>query len=147
MKTSYMESLVKNEKFKKLQTGDLVKFEADLHPIIFHYGIIQRVNDELFIYHNQMSFLNKNGGSLVRENFEKYAKGRKIISIEKTNIDSESLSQIADLLKDKKYHFVNNNCEHFANTVRLKKFISPTAKKLAIALVIGLTAIVIIRKK
>ena len=146
MKTAYIEAKNKQNILQNLQTGDLVKFEADVHPIIFHYGIIDRVGNDLFIYHNQATFLNKNGGSMIREDFNEYAKGRKIISVEKTGLDREALSEMADLLKSHRYDFVNNNCEHFVNKLRNNKFVSPTAGKIALGVLV-VTGIFFILKK
>tara|TARA_R110000850_G_scaffold87677_5_gene188480 strand:- start:9 stop:452 length:444 start_codon:yes stop_codon:yes gene_type:complete len=146
MKTAYIEADVKKHNLKNMQTGDLIKFEADVHPIIFHYGIIDRVSDKLYIYHNQLSFVNKSGGSMIREDFNEYANGRKIISIEKTGLNKDQLQQMADVLKSHKYDFVNNNCEHFVNKLKINRFISPTAGKIALGLVV-LTGIIWYMKK
>lgn len=146
MKLAYIESHIKNYNIQQLETGDLVKLEADVLPIIFHYGIIDRVGEDVFIYHNQYSFLNKVGGSIIREDFIKYAKGRKIVSIEKTGLNKADLYGIVNILKDKKYDFVDNNCEHFVNKFKNNKFTSPTTKKISIAIV-GITALIVLMSR
>ena len=147
MSEIYLESDIKQAKMSQLETGDLVKFQADITPIIFHYGIIERIGDDLFIYHNQATFTNKFGGGMVREDFKKYAKGRKVVSIEKTGLDGKQLREITDLLKTKRYHWVNNNCEHFVNKLKSNKFISPTVGKLALGLVVSAGIFWYLKKK
>lgn len=147
MNLSYVEAQGKQINISKLETGDLIKMQADICPIIYHYGIIDREGNSIYIIHNQRDFINKNGGSIIRENFNNYIKGRKLISVEKTNLKRDDLSKITELLQSHKYHFVNNNCEHFVNQIKSNKFISPQASNWAFVTVILITALIIIRKK
>lgn len=146
MVKTYLQSALKNQKMDQFETGDLVKFEADIHPIIFHYGIIEKVGNDLFIYHNQATFKNKFGGGLVREDFKEYAKGRHIVSVEKTGLDRNHLKEMTELLKKNRYHWVNNNCEHFVNYFRNTKFISPTVGNVSISILVGLSVIYLLKK-
>lgn len=147
MKTAYIEADIKQHSFNKLQTGDLVKLQADISPIIYHYGIIDRIGNDLYIFHNQATFKNRLGGGIIREDFKKYALGRKIVEVNQTGLTKNELSGIIEVLKTKKYHFLNNNCEHFINNLRKSKLISPQAGKWALALIIIIGAISILKRK
>ena len=135
MKTAYLESNIKHYNLEQLQTGDLIKFQADVAPIIYHYGIIHRTGDNLHIYHNQATFKNRAGGGLIREDFKKYIKGRKIVDIEKTGLNDSQLSEMTEILRHKKYHWINNNCETFINNLMVEKRIYPQLGKWALGLI------------
>ena len=67
----------------KLETGDLIKLKVEILPLLYHYGIVEKQGDELFIYHMQTDKINQNGGNLICEPLEKYIKGKDIISVTK----------------------------------------------------------------
>jgi hypothetical protein len=145
--TAYIDNQEQLDKIKSLKTGDLVKFKADILPIIYHYGIVDVIDEDIFIIHNQTDFINKNGGNLLREDFRKYAKGRKIISVEKTGFNRDQLSEITEFLKDKKYHFINNNCEHFISQLKTNKFTSPQVIKWSLITVALIGISIVIKKR
>lgn len=147
MKIAYLEADIKKYSLDKLHTGDLVKFQSDISPIIYHYGIIDRVGNELYIFHNQATFKNKSGGGIIREDFKKYASGRKIVEVTHTGLTKNEISEIVEVLKNKKYHFLNNNCEHFINNLRRSKFVSPQAGKWALGLAIIISAFIILKRE
>lgn len=147
MTSAYLDASIKSYNINQLQTGDLVKFQADIMPVIYHYGIIDRVGNNLYLYHNQPNFINRNGGSLIREDFKKYAKGRKIVEIQKTGLTNDDLAEMTEILQDKKYNFVSNNCEHFINGLRENKFISPQVIKWTFGLTVVVISIIVLTRK
>ncbi len=144
---SYIEQKTQEHYIDNLQTGNLVKFKADVMPIIYHYGIIERIGDELYIIHNQTSIKNAYGGNLIREDLREYVKGRKIVSVEKTRFDQNQLSEMTEFLKDKKYHFINNNCERFINYLKSREFVSPQTVKWGLITSLALATIILIKRK
>lgn len=130
----------------KLQTGDLIKVRAEVLPILYHYGIIEKQGDELYIYHNQTDKVNSNGGNLICEPLNNYIKGKDIISVTKTNLNSNDLKQMYNTLKGLKYDFINFNCEHFVNFASDKKFVSNQVYKWGAIFLIGAFVTYLIRK-
>lgn len=130
----------------KLQTGDLIKSKVEVLPLLYHYGIIERQGDKLFIYHNQTDKINSNGGNLICEPLENHIKGKDIISVTKTNLSSSDLSQMYNSLKGLKYDFINFNCEHFVNFATDKKFISNQVFKWSSIIAIGVLVTYLIRR-
>ena len=145
---AYFQNDRKNKLLDTLQTGDLIKFKADLLPFISHYGIVKRTDDEVLFYHNQKDYMNLFGGSLVLENLSDYMKGREVIFIEKTRIDINDLEKITERLKHEKYDPIKYNCEHFTNQLTDKRFISPQVAKWGLILsLIGFGIIIAKHKK
>jgi hypothetical protein len=130
----------------KLETGDLIKLQAEVSPIIYHYGIVEKQGEKLYIYHNQRDKINSNGGNLVCEPLETYIKGRDIISVTKTNLNNKDLSQMYEVLKGYKYDFINFNCEHFVNFATDKRLISNQVFRWGSILAIGILVTYLIRK-
>lgn len=146
IKTELLKSTVKENHIANLKTGDLVKLKADVMPIIYHYGFIVRSGDEILFYHNQQSLSNVFGGNLVVEDFKKYSKGREIVSIKNTDLTQDDISKMADVLKDKKYHIVNNNCEHMVSKILDTDLTSPQVNKWLFG-ALAVTAVYLILKK
>lgn len=130
----------------KLETGDLIKLKAEVLPILYHYGIIEKQGNDLFIYHNQTDKINQNGGNLVCEPLEKYIKSRDIISVTKTNLSSTDLKKMYNSLKGLKYDFINFNCEHYVNFASDNKFVSNQVFKWGSIVLIGVFVTYLIRK-
>jgi hypothetical protein len=130
----------------KLETGDLIKLKAEVLPILYHYGIIEKQGNDLYIYHNQTDKINQNGGNLVCEPLEKYIKGRDIISVTKTNLSSADLKKMYNSLKGLKYDFINFNCEHYVNFASDNKFVSNQVFKWGSIVLIGIFVTYLIRK-
>ena len=89
----------------KLETGDLIKTKAETYPLIFHYGIVEKNLDGLFIIHNHPDKINSKGGNTVREPLEKWIKGRDIVSVEKTDLKTDDIEKLYQELKKYKYDF------------------------------------------
>jgi len=130
----------------KLKTGDLIKLKVDILPILYHYGIIEKQNDKLYIYHVQIEKFNVYGGNLICEPLEKYIKGKDILSVIETDLDSKDLSQMYNSLKKHKYDFINFNCEHFVNFASEKKLMSNQVFKWGSIIAIGVLVTYLIRK-
>jgi len=109
----------------KLETGDLIKTKAESYPLIYHYGIVEKNLEGLFIIHNHPDKINSKGGNVVKEPLEKWIKGREIVSVEKTNLKPNDIENIYQELKKYKYDFINFNCEHFVNFAKDKDYVSP----------------------
>lgn len=108
----------------KLESGDLIKVKSESLPIIYHYGIIEKNGNDVFIIHNHPNSINSKGGNVCKEHLSKFIKGRDIVSVEKTNLKSTEINEIYEYLKAYKYDFINFNCEHFVNVVKGKKYVS-----------------------
>lgn len=130
----------------KLETGDLIKLKVEILPLLYHYGIVEKQGDELFIYHMQTDKINQNGGNLICEPLQNYIKGKDIISVTKTNLNSKDLSKMYESLKGYKYDFINFNCEHYVNFVSDKKFVSNQVFKWGSIIAIGLFVTYLIKK-
>ena len=130
----------------KLKTGDLIKLKVDILPILYHYGIIEKQNDKLYIYHLQIEKINIHGGNLICEPLEKYIKGKDILSVIETNLSSNDLSRMYESLKKNKYDFINFNCEHFVNFASENKLISNQVFKWGSIIAIGVLVTYLIRK-
>ena len=131
----------------KLETGDLVKTKAETYPLIFHYGIVEKNLDGLFIIHNHPDKINSKGGNTVREPLEKWIKGRDIVSVEKTDLKTDDIEKLYQELKKYKYDFINFNCEHFVNFAKDKNYVSPQVLRWTTLALIGLGVYFLLKNK
>jgi len=131
----------------KLQTGDLLKVSTDTLSIVYHYGIVDKSKDGLFIYHNHPDKVNSVGGNVVRESLENWIKGRDILGVEKTGMDISDIEAMYASLKKEKYNFLHFNCEHVVNFAKGNNFISPQVIKWTSIAIVGLITYIIIRKR
>lgn len=131
----------------KLETGDLVKTKAESYPLIYHYGIVEKNLEGLFIIHNQPDKINSKGGSVIKEPLEKWIKGREIVSIEKTNLKPDDIENLYQELKKYKYDFINFNCEHFVNFAKNKDYVSPQVLRWTTLALIGLGVYFLLKNK
>ena len=132
---------------EKLETGDLIKTKADILPIIYHYGIIERNDDDIYIIHNHPDKINSKGGNTIKEPLSKWIKGKDIVSVEKTNLDVDQIDKLYEQLKPYKYDFINFNCEHLVNFAKNKEYVSPQILKWTSVLIIGITTYFLIKNK
>ncbi|MDF1858368.1 MAG: lecithin retinol acyltransferase family protein [Candidatus Pelagibacter bacterium] len=146
-KQEYLKAITKKTVIKNLKTGDLVKVKADLLPFLYHYGVTVKDEDEMYIYHFQPDRKNKLGGNLLREKLKDYIKGKEIISVVKSNIDESEIRQVLEKLKKEKYNVFSNNCEHFVNFIKEKKFISPQLKNWGLIISLSIATYLILSKK
>lgn len=130
----------------KLETGNLLKTKAETNALIFHYGIVEKDIDGLFIIHNHPDKFNSKGGNTVREPLEKWIKNRHIVSVEQTNLKLEDIEKIYEELEKYKYDFINFNCEHFVNFATEKKLVSNQVFKWGSIIAIGVLVTYLIRK-
>jgi len=137
----------RNHAITKLETGDLVKVKADILPIIYHYGIVEKQGDKLFIYHNQPDKINSKGGNLICEPFENFIAGKDILEVKKTQLDSTDLHKMYQALSGLKYHFVGFNCEHYINFVTDRKPISNQVYRWTAIGIIGFVVYYLIKNK
>jgi len=132
----------------KLKTGDTITTKSKLIPLYIHYGIIERIGDEIFIVHLHPDKVNSSGGNLVKEPLDKWlVGGREIVSIQETNLDSATLDQLYKDLKDQKYDHINYNCEHFVNFAKGDYFVSRQVVKYTGILIIGVFVYYLIKNK
>jgi len=106
-------------------TGDVLKVKADIFPLISHYGVIIRNNEEFSVYHNDPFTLNDIGGSIIKEDALKWIKNKEIVSIISTKLSESEIKNKIKLLSNRKYHFLNNNCEHFIAQLKNQNYFSP----------------------
>ena len=140
---------IKNRKYciSKLETGDLIKVKSEILPIIYHYGIIEKKGNDIFIIHNHPDSINSKGGNVCKEHLSKFIKGRDIVSVEKTNLKITEINELYEHLKAYKYDFINFNCEHFVNFVKGKKYASSQVFKWTSILVITSLVYYLIKNK
>jgi hypothetical protein len=131
----------------KMQTGDLIKTKAESYPLIYHYGIVEKKVEGLFIIHNHPDKINSKGGNTVREPLEKWIKGREIVLVEKTNLKPDDIDNLYQELKKYKYDFLNFNCEHFVNFAKNKTYVSPQVLRWTSVALIGLTVYLLLKNK
>lgn len=128
----------------KLETGDLIKVKSEILPIIYHYGVIQKENNDIFIIHNHPDSVNSKGGNVCKDNLSKFIKGRDIVSVEKTNLKNKEIDETYEYLKSHKYDFINFNCEHFINLIKGKKYVSSQVFKwTGLVIIASLTYLII----
>jgi hypothetical protein len=137
----------RNCTISKLQTGDLIKTKGQKYPLIYHYGIVEKNLDGVFIIHNHPDKINSNGGNTVRESLDKWIKNRDIISVEKTDLKLEDIEKIYQTLKMHKYDFINFNCEHFVNFAKDKSYVSPQVLRWTSVALIGLAIYFLLKNK
>jgi hypothetical protein len=131
----------------KLQTGDLIKTKADILPIIYHYGIIEREGNDIFIIHNHPDKINSKGGNTIKEPLEKWIKGKDIVSVEHTDLKIDDINKLVETLKNYKYDFINFNCEHFVNFAKNKDYVSPQVLRWTSIAIIGITVYFLLKNK
>lgn len=147
-KREYLNAQIKSRVIDGLNTGDLVKFKADTFlPLLYHYGIISVENGKVYIYHLQTSRENSLGGNLIRDDFKEYVKGREIIEVQNLKINRSEFQDVLEKLKKTKYDLFSNNCEHFVNYIKEKKFVSPQLKSWGLAVSLGVVTYLLINKK
>jgi hypothetical protein len=138
----------RNHIVSKLKTGDTITTKSKLLHLYVHHGIIERKEDEVFIVHLHPNKVNSSGGNLVKEPLEKWLKeGREIVSVESTDLDSETLEQLYKDLKSEKYDHLNYNCEHFVNFAKGDHFVSRQVVKYTGILLVGALVYYLIRNK
>ena len=143
----YLRAKAKRIVVANLEDGDVLKIKSQNIPFIYHYVIVFREHGELFIYHNQPDKINKYGGSLIREPFTEYIKGKEIVAVENLNTSYNNFSEIFDVLMTEKYDVFKNNCEHYINYIKEKKYSSPQVASWIIIASIVTTFYLLNRKK
>jgi len=131
----------------KLQTGDLIKTKADILPIIYHYGIIIKEENEIYIIHNHPDKINSKGGNTIKEPLSKWIKGRDIVSVEHTKLKVDDINELVETLKNYKYDFINFNCEHLVNFAKNKDYVSPQVLRWTSIAIIGITVYFLLKNK
>ena len=135
----------RNVIISKFETGDLIKTKGQVFPLIYHYGIVEKNLDGIFVIHNHPDKLNSKGGNTVREPLDKWIKNRHIVSVEQTDLKLEDIEKIYQTLKKYKYDFINFNCEHFVNYVRYHNRVSNQVQKIKQFIIIGLYALMVLK--
>jgi hypothetical protein len=137
----------RNFVISKLETGDLIKTKGQVFPLIYHYGIVEKNLDGVFVIHNHPDKFNSKGGNTVREPLDKWIENRYIVSVEQTNLKLEDIEKIYQELKKYKYDFINFNCEHFVNFAKDKSYVSPQVLRWTSVALIGLAIYFLLKNK
>ena len=137
----------RKHKISKLQTGDLIKTKADILPIIYHYGIIIKEENKIFIIHNHPDKINSKGGNTIKEPLEKWIKGKDIVSVEHTDLKVDDINELLNTLKNYKYDFINFNCEHLVNFAKNKDYVSPQVLRWTTIAIIGISVYFLLKNK
>jgi len=143
----YLKAQTKKNVVANLKNGDVLKIKSEVFPFVYHYVVIEKDNEGLFIYHNQPDKLNKLGGSLIREPLKDYIKGKEIVGVENLGDKKVNLPKMFDVLMTQKYNVVKNNCEHYINFLKTKKYSSPQVASWTLALLLITTFYIIHKKK
>ena len=148
-KGQYLNAQTKRRVISGLKTGDLIKVRLEyiFLPFLFHYGIISLENGKIYIYHFLTDKQNKHGGNLVREDFEEFIKGKEILEVESLNLEKKDFYNTLYKLQKTKYEFFTNNCEHFVNFIKEKRFVSNQLKTWGLAVSLGIVVYLFIKKK
>jgi len=131
----------------QLKTGDIIKVKSNFLPIIFHYGIVVRNDENFVVYHNDPERINLRGGNIIKENTIDWIKDKEIVEVISTN---HTIKSIEDTVKKniyKKYDFFNYNCEHFVLSINRSSFFSPQVLGWSIFLSAAFLSYYILRKK
>jgi hypothetical protein len=137
----------RNCAISKLETGDLIKTKGQVFPLIYHYGIVEKNLEGIFIIHNHPDKINSKGGNTVREPLEKWIKGRDIVAVEKTDLKPDDIENLYQTLKKYKYDFINFNCEHFVNFAKNKNYVSPQVLRWTSVALIGVAIYFLLKNK
>lgn len=117
-------------------------------PLFVHHGIIEVTQDDIFIVHLHPNKVNSSGGNLVKEPLSKWlTQGKEIVSVEQTDLDSETLEQLYKDLKSEKYDPINYNCEHFVNFAKGDPFVSRQVITYTSIVALGALVYYLIRNK
>ena len=113
------------------------------YPFCVHYGFL--IGDT--IIHNTPERENSYGGNIVTEKFELFKSKRKIHSIEDTNLSEDQVWSYVDKNKNRKFDYLNYNCQQFANEVMTGKKKLSILSRALILLSIGYIAYKKTKKK
>lgn len=116
-------------------------------PFIYHFGIISTEDSKMYFYHLQTEYENQYGGNLLRDDFKEYAKGREILEVQKLKLSRDEFQNVLESLKKEKYDVFSNNCEHFINYLKEKKFVSPQLKIWGLGVTLGVITYFILKRK
>ncbi len=132
---------------QSLKTGDVIKVKAEILPIIYHYGIVVKNENNFVVYHNDPFTFNRKGGNIIKENAEDWIKNKEIVCVINTNLTEIDIElKVKNSIKDK-YHFFNNNCEHFIDGIRNNIVYSPQVVGWTIAIASIALAYSILKKR
>lgn len=132
---------------QNLKTGDVIKVKAEILPIIYHYGIVVKNESSFVIYHNDPFTFNRKGGNIIKENVEDWIKNKEIVCVINTNLTEIDIELKVKNSINEKYHFFNNNCEHFIDGIRNQIVYSPQVIGWTIAVASMVLAYTIIKNK
>jgi hypothetical protein len=107
------------------ETGDLLTAEVDIFPFITHKGLVVIDNGVAYVWHNTPTKQNKHGGSIVKEPLQDWLKSRKVVAVEKTNLDKNHIEGMSVAMKEKPFDLLNFNCEHYVYIIRDNESKSP----------------------
>lgn len=139
---------LKNEKLSKtLKTGDVLKVKSEFFPLIFHYVIVQKNDDDFVIIHNDPHKINFLGGNIVREDFYSWIIGKEIVEVIPTTITDEIINKMVNEIKTSKFNVLHNNCEHFVSKLNFQKPTSPQIITWSIVILTIITTFIIVKKK
>lgn len=99
---------------EKLNEGDILYTTCSNYAAVcYHVGIVFHDGANKLIYHNDPSNINKFGGSVCAEPYEKFIKGRIVEKVIRTNAKNEEIVRIANNCRFERWNTMFFNCEDF----------------------------------
>ena len=126
---------------RKYKDGDVITSTASppTSGLFFHRGIILMKKGVPYVYHNTPTKTNPFGGNILLEPLSEYlAAGRKMLSVESTNMTRKELLARNEWLKTKKFHWFEFNCEHYVSGMVDGEPKSSQIKKWGLCIGVGL---------
>jgi len=106
-------------------TGDIIKASINKIPFVYHYGIVLETDGIIQIVHNSPNEKNKYGGNILLSSPKEFFQTRKLIQVERTGIDKETIKSKVERFKTHSFNLISFNCEHFIFSIRDNSLHSP----------------------
>jgi hypothetical protein len=102
----------------KLKEGDIIFSDCVGHEILCeHLGIVYKKGNNVYVFHNAPTNLNKFGGTIVSEPYEKYKNFRDIKRVVRTNVSNHRILEVSKNHKFEVWDSIYFNCEDFVNQI------------------------------
>lgn len=140
-------------KNKTYNDGDIVI--ATIAPpasgLLYHKGIVMNIKNDSgeiipHVFHNTPMKVNKYGGNVVLETLDTFINdGREIIEVQESVADIEEIVRKNDILRKRKFDWVDFNCEHYVTYVTKGEMKSLQLHRYIFIAIIGTTTFFFIR--
>jgi len=100
------------------KSGDLITARVKALPLLFHRGLVVKDKEEVYVWHNTPMYKNEFGGSVIKETLSEWLKSREIHKCENTNLDNNKIESMSLEMKEKPFHILDFNCEHYVYFIK-----------------------------